>query len=303
MNVAIIGNGTHSKRIQKILKTHKIFFSVFKGEKPSYLNNNDFKKIEKYDAVFILSSNYSHARYIKRFKKKYIFCEKPPVLKKEDISFLKKINRGKIYFNFNYRFSIFTEALLKYKKKLGKLIFVNLVSTHGLSLTKKYKSDWRSKKKFCKTGVLEILSIHLIDILFYVFNEIKVKNIRLINHSKIGSSFDTSFSSFENKSNAIINVFSTYYSSYIKKNLFLFSDGYIEQNENYLEVRGPSSNFDKNGYFIKPKIMERIRINSKLDYHISLEKSVKFFIKKVKSGNRFKKKDFNCSLISNSLIV
>ena len=42
MTIGIIGNGGHSKRIQKILKKKKLSFFIYKPKKPKYFNKTDF---------------------------------------------------------------------------------------------------------------------------------------------------------------------------------------------------------------------------------------------------------------------
>ena len=66
MKVGIIGDGTHSKRIQKILKKIGINFFIYKPNNPSYYNKKDFEKLKKNEIIFILSPNHTHFNYIKK---------------------------------------------------------------------------------------------------------------------------------------------------------------------------------------------------------------------------------------------
>ena len=87
LKIGLIGDGVHSKRIQKILKSLKLKFIIYKPQK------NNFKKkyaklseLEKCNTIFIISPNDSHLFYINKFKdKSYIFCEKPPTNIKKEI--------------------------------------------------------------------------------------------------------------------------------------------------------------------------------------------------------------------------
>ena len=146
MKITIIGNGTQSKRIQKILNKLKIKFNLYFGKKPNYYNKKAIDDANESGIIFITTPNNSHLTYIKKFKKKFIFCEKPPVTNNKDLSLLKKINSKKIYFNYNFRFSKLSEVYTKFKKELGDLQYANIIASHGLALTEKYSTDWRSNK-------------------------------------------------------------------------------------------------------------------------------------------------------------
>jgi predicted dehydrogenase len=305
MKVGIIGNGFHSKRIQNILKKKKINFFLYKPDKPKYYNTKDFDKLKKCKIIFIISPNNTHFSYIKKLhKKRYIFCEKPPVSSISELKKLEKIKSNKIYFNYNFRFLKISEILENQKKfNLGKLINANLVSSHGLALKKEYKNSWRSNIKKCKKGVYEIVSIHWIDLINYHFAIKKISLPKLLNFSRIGSSFDTSSVEIILQNDSIVNIFSTYNSAYAKRLFFLFQNGIIEQIDNILTIKGPAINLDKKGFFKKPKLIKSFNIPEVKDYNLSLDKSVSFFIKIAKSKKNFNKNLFNLSLNSNKLVV
>ena len=70
-----------------------------------------------------------------------IYSMKPPVLSNSEIKYLNKISKSKIYFNFNFRFSLLSKILNDIKKyKLGKLLYSNInLTTHAL--TDEYKKN------------------------------------------------------------------------------------------------------------------------------------------------------------------
>ena len=308
VNVGIIGNGVQSKRIQKILKKKNISFFIYKpSKKKNYFNKEEFEYLKKKKIIFILSPNKSHFDYIKTLSKnRYIFCEKPPVNNFNDLKQLKKISYKKIYFNFNNRFSKISEILhLKDEKyNLGKLIYSNIIITHGLALKKKdYKKSWRSNQISCPKGVFEVVSIHWIDLINYHFNIAKIRQPTLINHSKIGNSFDTSHIELKLKENGIVNIFTSYNAPLLKKNIFIFENGIIEMNESSIVIKGPSLNLDKNNFFKEPKIIKKFDVNEMKDYQLSLEKSCEYFLEIIAKKKFFKKLIFDSSLRSNSLII
>ena len=305
MNVGIIGNGNHSKRIQKILRKKKINFFLYKPSKPKYFDKIEFEKLKLCRIIFIISPNSSHYDYImKLHKNRYLFCEKPPVVKKHQLINIKKLNSKKIFFNFNYRFLKIAEILQNINKySLGNLIYANLISSHGLALKKQYKSNWRSNIKKSPKGVFEIVSIHYIDLINYYFEVKKINKPKLLNFSKVGNSYDTSLVQLELKNKSLVNIFTTYNSALAKKFFFLFENGIIEQNGDILTISGPAMNLDKEGLFKKPKIKKYIKIKNKYDIKKSLDISVTFFLKIAMNKKTFDKKEFNCSIKSNSLIV
>jgi hypothetical protein len=142
LKVCIIGNGFHSKRIQKILNFYKVNYYIHKPISKKNYQKEDLKQLKKYNVFFIISPNHTHYHYVKSlYKEGYIFCEKPPTNNHSELKKLKKINSKKIYYNFNYRFSKISQ-ILKDKKKynLGRLIYANIIiqlkSFHNLNLLK-----------------------------------------------------------------------------------------------------------------------------------------------------------------------
>jgi len=89
----------------------------------------------------------------------------------------------------------------------------------------------------------------------------------------------------------------------IKKKIFVFTNGFIEQNEKYIEIRGPAMNLDKNNYFKKPKLIKRITLNENQDYDLSLKKSVTYFLEHAYKNKNFTKESLKKSLASNNFII
>ncbi len=305
MEVGIVGKGHHSKRIQKILKKKKINFFLYKKLKDPVKNNIELNKLKKFRIIFIISPNNTHFYYLNKLKKnRYLFCEKPPVNNLKDLIKLKKFNKYNIYFNFNKRFSHLSLILKNIKKyNFGKLLYANFILSHGLAQTKKYIRNWRSKIKSAKKGVFEIVSIHDIDLINYLYKIKKIKNNSLENFSKIGNSYDTSTTQIELKNKAIVNIFSTYNSSLHDNAILMFENGFVQKNDNEISVNGPTKTFNKKGFFIKPPKILNSKISSIKDYELSLEKSVNYFIKHCKSKIKLPKKDFNCSISTNEIIL
>ena len=305
MKIGIIGNGRHSKKIQKILIKKKLDFYIYKPEKPKYFDKKKFDKLKNCKIIFIISPNNTHYNYLKKlYKNRYIFCEKPPVNSKRELLKLKKLNFNNIYFNYNFRFIKISEIIKKRSKfNLGNLVYANLTASHGLAQKKEYRKNWRSNIKKCPKGVYEMVSIHYIDLINYLFEVFKIEKPRLINLSKAGSSFDTSLVEIKLKNNGLVNVFTTYNSAYSKNLFFLFENGIVEQRDNNIIIRGPSLNLDKKGFFKQPKVIKKFNITENKDQENSLSESISFFLNTAKRKNFFNKRLWDCSLKSNTLIL
>tara|TARA_Y100000310_G_scaffold230432_1_gene232861 strand:- start:245 stop:1183 length:939 start_codon:yes stop_codon:yes gene_type:complete len=303
--IGVIGKGSQFKRISKILRKKRNSYFLYKPNNSKYYDKKEFDKLSKCQIIFILSPNHTHFKYIKKFyKNKYIFCEKPPVNSRNDLIKLKKINHKKIYFNYNFRYSLIGQILSDRKKyKLGDLLYGNIITGHGLGFKKEYLTSWRSNLKLCKKGVFEIVSIHWIDLINYFFNINKIQKPKLINFLKKGTSFDNSYCKINLKKSFEVDLFSSYSSPLINKILFVFKNGTIEKNENFIEIRGPAINLNKKNFFIKPKLIKKIKINEFKDYNDSLKKSVDYFLKISLGKKYFNKKNFDRSIKSNEILL
>lgn len=305
LKICIIGDGVHSKRLQNILIKKKLKFEIYKPKKKGIYNKQSLKELKKFNTIFIISPDYTHFDYIKKLNHLgYIFCEKPPCTDKKQLSILKKIKSRKIYYNYNFRFSEFYQTLKnKNKFNLGKLLYGNIIYGHALGLKKVYSKNWRSKKEFSKKGILEVVTIHFIDIINNIFKIKNFKDLKLNNISKYGNSYDNSFVTLTTKENATINIFNSWTSELIRKKIFIFENGSIEENEKYLIVRGPALNLDKNNFTKVAKIIKKVKLNSNKTTSDTLNKSVDYFLKISSKEKYFKKDEIAMSLHSNSFII
>jgi predicted dehydrogenase len=306
LRVGIIGQGSQYNRISKILKSKRIKFTIYKPPKHrNYYDKEKFDKLKKCNVVFILSPNDTHFKYIKLLKdNRYLFCEKPPVNKLDDLKKLKRFKNNKIYFNYNFRFSKISEVLGKTKQfYLKELLYASITTGHGLGFKKGYHKSWRSNRKVCKKGVFETVSTHWVDLINYHFHIRKIQNLSLRNYIKNTSGIDNSYCKIYLKNKSEVDIFSSYTSPLIKRMIFVFENGIIEQNDDFIEIRGPAINLDKNNFFKKPRLIKKINLNDDRDYILSIEKSVFYFLNHVLKNKNFSKQHLKKSLISNSFIL
>jgi len=304
LKICIIGDGIHSKRIQKILNKKLLKFKIYKPKSKENFKREKLDSLKNYNVIFIVSPDYTHYHYIKKLNKSsYIFCEKPPCNNKKDLKSLIKIKSKKIYYNYNYKFSKFFKILQQRKKfNLGKLIYGNIINGHALGLKKSYDYNWRSKKIHSTKGILEVVSIHFVDLVNCLF---KIKNIeitKLLNLSNFGDSFDNSILKIVTQNNSIIHIYNSWTTQLINKKNFIFENGSIEEDENYLTIKGPALNLDKNNFTKYPKIIKKIKLDKK-DSENSLKESIEFFLDTVSKEKTFDKKSTALELISNSFVI
>ena len=306
IRVGIIGLGSQYNRISKILEKKGIGFITYKPPRnKNYFNKEGFDNLKKCNVIFILSPNDTHLKYIQLLKdNRFIFCEKPPVNKLKDLKELKKIKSNKLYFNYNFRFSKISETLRNAQKfGLKELLYASIITGHGLGFKKDYPKSWRSNRKICKKGVFEIVSSHWIDLINYHYDIKKIQNLNLINFTKNTKGIDNSYCKLLLKNKSEVNIYSSYTSPLIKKIIFVFTNGILEQNDNFIEIRGPAMNLDKNNFFKKPKLIKKINLNEQQDYILSLEKSVAYFLEHAFNNKNFPKDNIKKSLASNNFII
>ena len=304
LRICLIGNGTQSKRIQAVLKKKKIKFNIFCPKKKT-IDKKNKNFLRSFNTFFIISPNSTHFKYLKLLRDRgYIFCEKPPVNKISDLKKLKRIKSNKIFYNFNFRFSKLAEILKNTDKyKLGNLRYINIISGHALGLKKDYASNWRSKKQLCPKGIYEMVSIHWIDLINFLF---KIKSHfapTFLNLSKSGSSIDNCNTRIMLKGKTYVDIFTSYTSPLIKRKLFVFQNGLIEQNNNFLQVNGPALNINKDNLVVEPKTILKYKINEKKDKSYSLTKSIEYFLSKVKNKSNFSSKEIRTSLNTTEILI
>ena len=205
MKIVIVGLGTQGLKRLKIAGK-KILATV-----DPYNSEANFKKLnevplDKYDAVFVCTpddAKYSIINFCIN-NKKHILVEKP--LNFNPIKFnkiIKEVRKKKIilYVAYNHRFEPNLVKVKDYldKKKIGKVYYCKVYYGNGTARLVK-NSKWRDKGN----GVLSDLGSHLIDLLFFWFEDYK------FNFNKIGF-FNYENNSLDNASvqstNRNINIF------------------------------------------------------------------------------------------------
>jgi len=314
ISIGIIGYRNHAQHLITLVETHSkcklehIFHPNKKIDDDRGTNN--FSDLFACDAIIIASPNNTHVYYIEKLKKfkGYIFCEKPPAVSMKEFNQIKKIGknrRERIFFNFNYRFSELSNLIKKINNsgQIGKILNIDIKSTHGLAYQKKYLNSWRADGRNNKHNILETLSIHYIDLILLHFG----KSEKIFYFPKIisknGTSFDTSFLVMDFHKGPTVSLFNSYATCYSNEIIIFGSKGIVEIKNNKEIILKPRNTFDKKGRFKRPPIFKQEKLSLEQDYSTSLEKSVKFFLNLVKEKQRVQLSQYKNSLLTNELIL
>lgn len=313
IKIGIIGYRNHAERLISLIEKNRncelihVFHPTKKIDHKKFTNK--FSDLLDCDAIFISSPNDTHFDYLMRLKEYtgYIFCEKPPVVNLNELKILEKfdkVQRTKIFFNFNYRFSHFNEILKKNinSNEIGSIIFIELISSQGLAFKKEYINSWRANGNNNKFNLLDTVTIHYLDLIIQNFGKSKNQFYfpKLISNN--GTSYDTGqlILEYENLNVSILNSYATPF--VIELNI-IGTNGQVSLKNNQLEIKTPRDTFDDEKFFISPPIKIKENIDMKEDYLLSLRKSFEFFVSHVLDKKPIDEKFFQTSLNSTDLIL
>lgn len=329
IKIGFIGFGKHACRLVEIINKlnlgalYKIYNHRVGYEKCAENSENVFDICDLYDCdvVFVCGPNSTHYQYLKILFEQYrgyVFCEKPPVTESSQLDLLRNATakiKDRVYFNFNYRFSPFMEALTEDSENynLGRLVNATIVQGHGLALKDDYSSNWRSDKKLHKNGIFENFSIHYIDLFTTLYGKAINHSNHMVSRSPNGDSIDNSCFSAVFSGGEMLTVTSSYTCPKISLVNFVFENGVIEfradlsQRNSYNQthqlktIYAPRNVFDSKGLFSEPPIVHQEKFE--FDVHQkTLENSVAFFFKKVMKKESFDKSLFDSSVLTNELL-
>ena len=311
MKVGLIGYRNHAEKLKKILinskKIKKIKIFVYRKNKNFFYKENEkveyvYSINELFDSnsIFISSPTSTHKKYIKLFIKKniFIFCEKPGGKSISDLKFLNSINlkkRGYVYINYNLLFSKYLtliKKMLKKPKLYGKLTYIDIKITNGISYKKKFSNNWRFTSKNIFDKITGNVGSHYINLLIHLFKSIKKKQI--IDMS-INKENDTSLIILKAGQNTLVNLYLSYSNPLSDEFNLYFTNAILKIKNNRITIYKPRDCFDRNNNFISPPIKEVGKLNQNNEYLSSLKNSIKFFLMKVEKKSKLPIKYFNNS--------
>jgi len=302
MKISIIGYKNHASRLENLLKDMDI--------RPHMWNHHtdNFTDLIGSDGILISSPNDTHVQYIKDIldisPETYIFCEKPPAVNLEELDYLDELDsdtKGKIFFNFNRRFS-YISKLVK-EKDLGKPVHFNFISSHGLAFKDTFKDNWRFTSTNELMGVYGTVAVHYIDMCIWLLGECKSININksTYSESKLADSvtIDMKF-----KNGCTTNIFVSYVTPFINRSNMIFENAIVEQEGGTINLYENWNTTDENGFFKKPNKQTLLEMKSSREYYNdSLKNSLGEFVEVVKDKDSFPSEYFSKSLESNRILL
>jgi len=300
MKLSIIGYKNHSLRLKNILNDLG-YNNIFNFN----YHTDEINKIKDSDVFFIATPNDTHVGWIKKLERynKYIFCEKPPATNENDFNEIQDY-RGKLYFNFNYRFSYLSKIVNKYNNNgtLGSPIYINCLATHGLAFNDAFKDNWRFNNQSLFSSIVGNLGIHYIDLLAYLFGTFTEFDIKYLSVSSKNLP-DTCKLTVSMK-NCFADVLLSYAAPFTNRINIIYDNGIIELLNGVISLREPRDSYDKNGYFISPEKKIIKKFKNWQEYHNdALSESIKYFLSFANNDLIIPKDHYKQSIESNKLLL
>ena len=300
MKITIIGYKNHALRIKNIL--NKLGYNNV----VNYNHHTPWDHRDDSDAYFISSPNESHGEWIDKLKEKdkYIFCEKPPATNLEDLDRLEVLLNKKLYFNFNYRCSILVDSAKNFikTKEMGKLLYINCISTHGLAHKDSFQDNWRFNSDNLFSSIVGNLGIHYIDLIGYLSGNITDINIKTasIVSDKLP---DTATLHIVNEL-CDAKVFLSYAAPFRNQITLLFDNGILELLDGKVTLQTPRDTLDDKGRFKPPNYTTISEFtNSKEYYDDSLKKSVEYFMNCLENNESISTENYDQSITSTKKLI
>ena len=290
LNVCFIGKGSHASRIKNILSNINIDFNFIDHDRS--LDINQQLDVANADIIFITSPNNTHIHYLRQLVKDYegyVYCEKPPINKFEDLEIFELINPSKFFFGFNHRYSEIQKFILQIKEthNIGDLININIHMSYPFSVKESYKHSWKSDANKSLTGVIENLGIHYLDLSVNLLGGVKEVFINSTNINNTGTAEDTASLSLIHKNDSTAQIFVSYATLARESMYFSFERAGIEYNGIELNAYYPRESYNCEGLSVTPPIVLTKSINSELLQSKSLKNCIDYFINTVLRGESF----------------
>jgi predicted dehydrogenase len=292
ISVGFIGYKNHAGRLRSIVASVPgvRIGATYHPDKivESAPTTNEFSEILQADAVVIASPSDTHFHYLELLSKNeyqgYVFCEKPIVTRLSDLESVRNFcfARGRLFVNFNYRFSRFAKLVKKVidSGALGEPLHLHAVSTQGLAFSSKYEHSWRADRARHPLGVSETKGIHYLNLAVWLFGTPEGLSHQEAIISQRGTAVDTATLSLNFQGGKSATVFVSY-AAPLRQMLALYgSNGYVIYEDDELRFCGPRDTFSSQGYFDVPPSVERHSFKeAQVDFHLdSLQEAVAYFL-------------------------
>jgi len=314
IKISVIGYKNQAAKLIDIIKKKECQIEwIYHPTKSLQLSNstNNFSDLYNSDGIIIASPNETHFSYISKLLSNfsgYIFCEKPPVVTEKELKKLETVSqkdKQRLFFNFNLRFGDINdelETLLK-NGKVGDPIFANIVSSQGYAFKPEYEGSWRSDGVKNLHNILDATTIHFIDLLSFHFGKISDYTYYPNLFSKHGTSFDTVHLILKFNSGFTASILNSYATPFYNEFSLIGTNGLFFIKNDQLRLFSPRDTFDSNGSFKTPPSSLSKQFSFKEEFQISVEKSVDYFLNKIKKGGPIESNFFETSILSTRIIL
>ncbi len=320
IKIGLIGGfGGQAKRIidSGLLRTYSIMFYEHDSTKTrpqieglSYTITPKLGDLLECNAIIICSITSSHYYYLRFLLDNnyegYVFCEKPPVQTLEELKELANMPervKQRILFDFNLRNSCLQEIVnSSEREEYGKILFMSIVSGHGLAFKPSYESSWRNDPVKMKHGVFETVGIHYVDFLLRNNGTLSNTVFSETTSSPYSRVPDSANLSMRFKNGFYANIFLSYATPLVEEICMICENAIIRLTDGNLFVYGPRDTFDKKGFFANPPLNNQ-RLYKEGFWNDSVYKTFALFLNAVNNKILFKPVDYDDALEANRFML
>ena len=327
MKIVFIGYKNHAKRLMFIFselgycQEILVYYPDFRKLSSNFSSDGISCKVQltssiddlyEANAIVIASPTHTHCEYLKLILNKfqgYIFCEKPPCKNLKELDFLYALedrDKSRIYFNFNYRSSVFSQICQSAieSREYGVPISLSFSSCHGLAFKSSFSGNWRNISKEILENVIGNVGIHYVDLAFHLMGNGTSVSFSAIKVSEYTKFSDSALIIVSSQVGLHTTILLSYASPFHNTATFVFSDAIIELINGVVSVKAPRDSLDKDGLFAPPPVKFLKRFSSSREYYNdSMKNSVCSFLNVVKKSKTFPLKQYRCSLDSTKVFL
>jgi len=262
----------------------------------------DVEALRACDAVLVLSPNDTHAGYLAALAdgyRGYVFCEKPPVARPEEIQLLERLDPARTFFDFNLRFSRFAE--LASDARLGKVVSADATVTHGLAFRPHYPGSWRADPSKHGRGLFESVAVHFVDLFAWLAGPVARVTHVASSVAGTGGAPDTCRVLLEHAGGATSSILASYAAPAATRLALLGTEGALVQERGRVTLGAPRDTFDARGRFAEPPVV--LDETAEDPFEASLQRSVDHFIARAAAGQAFDPALFDASVATTRHLV
>ena len=327
MKIAFIGYKNHAKRLMSVFselgdcQEILVYYPDFQKLSSNFSDDgiscrvqltSSIEDLFEANAIVIASPTHTHWEYLKLILNKfqgYIFCEKPPCKNLKELelfSALEDSNKSRIYFNFNYRSSLFSKICRSAieSEEYGVPISLSFSSCHGLAFKSSFSKNWRNNSEDILENVIGNVGIHYVDLAFHLLGNERGASFSAMKVSGYTKYSDSALITITSQRGLPTTILLSYASPFHNTAAFVFSDAIIELINGAITLKTPRESFDQDGFFAPPseKLLKTFS-SSREYYNDAIKGSVLSFFKVVKNSKKFPLKDYLCSLDSTRALL